>query len=97
MTTPAAARDGETMPTVSGGQHGRTSWHPADAVPQGRNHGAAGICVGADGRDLVLISPDGVYWGFPAGRPEGAETLEETLVTRISMRALAQAGIGRHR
>ena len=68
MTTAAAARDGETMSAVSGGQRWRTSWHPADAAPEGRNHGAAGICVGTDGRDLVLISPDFVHWGFPAGR-----------------------------
>ena len=79
MTAPTAARDLETMPTVSGGQHWLVSWHPADAAPEGRNHGSAGICVGNNGRDLVLISPDEVHWGFPAGRPEGAETLRETL------------------
>ncbi|MEV4077212.1 NUDIX hydrolase [Nonomuraea fuscirosea] len=28
---------------------------------------------------LVLISHDGEHWGFPAGRPEGEETYEETL------------------
>jgi hypothetical protein len=41
MTVPTAARDNETMLTVSGGQHWLTSWHPADAVLMGRNHGAA--------------------------------------------------------
>jgi 8-oxo-dGTP pyrophosphatase MutT (NUDIX family) len=79
MTVPTAAHDRETMPTVSGGQHWLVSWHPADAEPEGRPHGAAGICVGGNGRDLVLISPDQVHWGFPAGRPEGAETPRETL------------------
>jgi 8-oxo-dGTP pyrophosphatase MutT (NUDIX family) len=90
MTIPAAARDGETMSAVSGGQHWRTSWHPADAAPAGRNHGAAGICVGTDGRDLVLISPDLVHWGFPAGRPEGAETLEETLAREMREEACVE-------
>ena len=28
---------------------------------------------------LVLISPDGIHWGFAAGRPEPGETIEETL------------------
>ncbi len=67
------------MSSVAAGQHWRTSWHYADASPEGRNHGSAGICVGNNGLDLVLISPDQVHWGFPAGRPEGAETLRETL------------------
>jgi len=79
MSSPIAAGDGESMATVVGGQHWLVSWHPADATVEGRNHGSAGICVGNDGRDLVLISPDEVHWGFPAGRPEGAETLRETL------------------
>lgn len=35
MTAPTAARDRETMPTVSGGQHWLVSWHPADDVPEG--------------------------------------------------------------
>jgi 8-oxo-dGTP pyrophosphatase MutT (NUDIX family) len=90
MTVPTAARDNETMPTVSGGQHWLTSWHPADAVLMGRNHGAAGICVGNDGRDLVLISPDQTHWGFPAGRPEGAETLEETLAREMREEACVE-------
>jgi 8-oxo-dGTP pyrophosphatase MutT (NUDIX family) len=83
MTVPTAARDGEAMHSVSGGQHWRTSWHPAGAAPQGRNHGAAGICVGNDGRDLVLTSTDQKHWVFPAGRPEGAETLRETLTREM--------------
>ena len=71
MPAPMAARDGEVMATVSGGQHWQTSWHPADLAPEGRNHGSAGVCIGNAGRDLVLISPDQVHWVFPAGRPEG--------------------------
>ena len=79
MTASTAMRDGETMMAVSGGQRWRTSWHPAGGRPDGRNHGAAGVCVGNDGRDLVLISSDQEHWAFPAGRPEGDETLRETL------------------
>jgi hypothetical protein len=48
------------MPTVSVGQHWLVSWRPADAEPAGRRHSAAGVCVGNDGRDLVLISADKV-------------------------------------
>ena len=54
------------------------SWHRPDGAPAGKPHGAAGVCVGPHG-ELVLISPDGQWWGFPAGRPEGDETFEETL------------------
>jgi 8-oxo-dGTP pyrophosphatase MutT (NUDIX family) len=90
MTVFTAARDHEQMSTVSGGQHWLVSWYPADAVPEGRPHGAAGICVGNDGRDLVLISPDQVHWGFPAGRPEGAETLRETLAREMREEACVE-------
>ncbi len=73
-----AARDSEPMLTET--QLGRwlVSWHSAATIPEGRSHGAAGICV-SDDEHLILISPDGVHWGFPAGRPEGTETLRETL------------------
>jgi 8-oxo-dGTP pyrophosphatase MutT (NUDIX family) len=103
MTVPRAACDDEIMPTVSGGQRWLVSWHPAAAAPAGhnhgargaaapagRNHGAAGICVGNDGRDLVLISPDRTHWGFPAGRPEGAETLAETLAREMREEACVE-------
>jgi ADP-ribose pyrophosphatase YjhB (NUDIX family) len=36
------------------------------------------VCVTGDDH-LVLISHDGRHWGFPAGRPEGIETWEQTL------------------
>ncbi|WP_432983345.1 NUDIX hydrolase [Dactylosporangium sp. CA-233914] len=83
MTVPAAARDNETMSTVSGDQRWLVSWHPAGPAPSGRNHGAAGICIGHDGRDLVLISHDQIHWGFPAGRPEGGESLQATLAREM--------------
>lgn len=90
MTTPTAAPDDETMPTVSGGQRWWVSWHPIDAAPVGRDHGTAGICVGNDGRDLVLVSPDQSHWGFPAGRPEGAETPRETLARELREEACVE-------
>jgi 8-oxo-dGTP pyrophosphatase MutT (NUDIX family) len=66
------------MPSHLAGQDWLVSWHPPDDLPAGRAHGAAGVCV-ADGNQLVLISPDGIHWGFPASRPEAGESFEETL------------------
>ena len=60
------------------GQDWLVAWHGPDEVPPGTPHGAAGVCVGPEGQ-LVLIGPDGRGWTFPAGRPEGDETDEETL------------------
>jgi hypothetical protein len=71
--------DGEEIEVHSKGQDWLSSWHPASMPPpDGRNHGAAGICVTADGL-IVLVTEDGVAWDIPAGRPEGNETLRETL------------------
>ncbi|MFG1947803.1 NUDIX hydrolase [Nonomuraea sp. NPDC048826] len=78
MTSIVPARDGERMPAHANGQDWQVSWHPVDDPQEGRPHGAAGICVTA-AHELVLISHDGEHWGFPAGRPEGTETIEETL------------------
>lgn len=73
-----AARDGERMSSRVHGQDWIVSWSPQPVPPGGDPHGAAGVCVtGAD--QLVLISHDGQHWGFPAGRPEGNETFEQTL------------------
>ena len=69
------------MPTRSGGQDWLVSWHLPDDPRPGRAHGAAGVCVAGD--RLVLISHDGVHWGFPAGRPEVE-----------GQRALAEADLG---
>src|SRR4051812_26211555 len=73
-----AARDFEAVTVDSGGDDRVVDWFPAGPAPDGKPHGAAGICV-SDNDELVLISTDEVYWGFPAGRPEGDETLRETL------------------
>lgn len=81
----APAVDGEQMPHHSGGQDWIVSWHPPSDEPVGKPHGAAGVCVAGD--QLVLIGPDGVHWGFPAGRPEGEETIEQTLRRELAEEA----------
>ena len=87
---PAAAGDREQMRLVSAGQHWLVCWHPPGAVLEGRPHGAAGVCLGGNGHDLVLISPDQVYWGLPGGRPEGAETPRETLERELREEACVE-------
>lgn len=54
------------------------SWHPPQSPPDGVNHGANAFCLTSDAQ-VVLISNDGARWGWPGGRPEGDETLEQTL------------------
>jgi hypothetical protein len=72
-------KDGEEIEVHSKGQDWLSSWHPASLPPpEGRNHGAAGICVTEDGQ-VVLVTEDGMTWDIPAGRPEADETLRETL------------------
>src|SRR5262245_24104772 len=51
------------------------SWHPPSTPPEGRRHGAAGVCF-AEGQ-VVLISNDGMSWEWPGGRPEGNEDWQE--------------------
>jgi len=72
------AENGELMSMRSNGQDWLVAWHPGPEPPPGNPHGAAGVCVTEAGQ-LVLISHDGLHWGFPAGRPEGNETVEDTL------------------
>ena len=84
----AAARDREQMRLHTNEQDWIVSWHPGDAEPAGTPHGAAGVCVTGDGQ-LVLISHDGRHWGFPAGRPEGDESAEETLSREMLEEACA--------
>ena len=73
-----AIRDGEEIEIEAGGQRWINSWHSSAAAPAGKPHGSAGICVTETG-EVVLISADGETWDFPAGRPEGNETWEQTL------------------
>lgn len=64
-------------------------WHGPAEAPPGTPHGAAGVCVGPEG-ELVLISPDGREWTFPAGRPEGDETDQETLRREVPEEACVE-------
>jgi ADP-ribose pyrophosphatase YjhB (NUDIX family) len=82
------AADGVPIPIRSGGQRWLVSWHPPPEPPDGIPHGAAGICVTANGC-IVLISPDGTIWDLPAGRPEPGETWEETLHREMDEEACA--------
>ena len=76
--TDTIARDGEEILIRVDGQDWLSSWHPPTIPPNGRSHGAAGICV-TDAGEVVLVSHDGCRWDLPAGRPEGDETWEQTL------------------
>jgi ADP-ribose pyrophosphatase YjhB (NUDIX family) len=82
------AADGVQIPIWSGGQQWLVSWHPPPEPPDGTPHGAGGVCVTADG-DIVVISPDGVIWDLPAGRPEPGESCEETLRREMDEEACA--------
>jgi 8-oxo-dGTP pyrophosphatase MutT (NUDIX family) len=83
------AIDGELVATHSDGQDWSVSWHGPGDLPAGTRHGAAGVCVTSAGL-LVLISADGHAWDFPAGRPEGEETDEETLRREMREEACAE-------
>jgi ADP-ribose pyrophosphatase YjhB (NUDIX family) len=82
------AADGVRIPVQSGGQHWLVSWHPPPEPPDGTPHGAAGVCVTAGG-GIVLVSPDGVSWDLPAGRPEPGESWEQTLRREMDEEACA--------
>lgn len=84
----AIAADGEPVSGRSNGGDWVESWHPPSAVPSGKPHGAEGICVTPSG-EIVAISRDGVRWEFPAGRPEGVESWEETLRREVLEEACA--------
>ncbi|HEX9352624.1 MAG TPA: NUDIX domain-containing protein [Streptosporangiaceae bacterium] len=60
----------------------------ARAAGRGVPHGAEGVCV-TPGGDIVIISPDGVIWDLPAGRPEPGETWEQTLRREMDEEACA--------
>ena len=72
------ARDGEEFAAHPNSGRWILTWHPPSSIPDGTPHGAAGICLTADG-GLVLISLDGKRWGLPARRPEAHESWEQTL------------------
>lgn len=87
MDRPVAA-DGVQIPVRSGAQQRLVSWHPPPEPPDGTPHGAEGVCVTADG-GIIVISPDGVIWDLPAGRPEPGVNWEEVLRREMDEEACA--------
>ncbi len=87
---PLVAEDGTELEIHSAGQVWLAAWHPPSLpAPDGTPHGAAALCVTADG-DLVFVSEDGVAWGPPGGRPEGNETWRETMEREVMEEACAR-------
>ena len=68
----------EAFQVETGGQDVLVTWFPPHDVPEGQRHGSGGICL-TDNGEIVVATQDGETWGFPAGRPEGSESWEETL------------------
>ncbi|GAA3214268.1 NUDIX domain-containing protein [Dactylosporangium siamense] len=75
------APDGTPLAARGNHQDWLLSWHPPGERPEGRAHGASGVCVA--GADLVLVSHHGGHFGPPGGRPEGDETDLETLCREL--------------
>jgi ADP-ribose pyrophosphatase YjhB (NUDIX family) len=88
------AGDGEEFAVRSNGGDWLIAWNSPVPIPVGKNHGANGFCVTAD-RGVVLISNDGVRWGWPGGRPEGDESWEQTLRREIWEETCAIVGDAR--
>lgn len=70
------------------GQVWLVSWFPATDRPEGCDHGAAAVCLSGDG-SAVIVSPDGVAWDVPAGRPDPGETPIETMRREVLEEACA--------
>ena len=64
------------------------TWHAADTPPNGRNAGSSAVCMTPVGQ-TVLVSEDGQTWDVPGGRPEGDESLIETLRRELLEEACA--------
>jgi ADP-ribose pyrophosphatase YjhB (NUDIX family) len=86
------AADGEVLPHHDGKQNQDwlVSWHPAhEPPPEGKRHGAEGLCVLPDGRIIEVSEDGGVSWGLPGGRPEGDEDWRATLDREVHEEACA--------
>lgn len=89
-----AAADGEEIAHHANDQDWLVSWHTPIREPDGQRHGALGICLtGSD--EVVLVSADGIRWEFPAGRPDNAESWEETLRREVLEEACASVSRAR--
>ena len=76
------AHDVEEFAVRSNAGDWLTAWHSPIEVPAGTPHGANAFCVTEDDQ-VVLISNDGVHWGWAGDRPEGSESWEQTLRREI--------------
>jgi len=89
VAVPASyALDRVQLAVISNGGDWLISWHPPEGQPEGRPHGATGVCV-TDSREVVLVSDDGVSWGFPGGRTEPGEDWMDTLHRELLEEACA--------
>ena len=77
-----AAQDGVQYLLHSHGQLWLQSWHSGNAPPDGKNHGAVGVCVTPEDQ-VILVTENGYDWGLPAGRPEEGEDWRATLDREI--------------
>ena len=90
LRTTDIARDGEKFAFHNANQDWIVSFHPASLpAPNGKNHRSTAFCFTPEGR-IVLVSKDGTLWEPPAGRPEGDESLRQTLDREVLEEASAR-------
>jgi ADP-ribose pyrophosphatase YjhB (NUDIX family) len=88
------ASDLEEITVPANGGDWRMAWHPPGDASPGRPHGANAFCATPDG-DIVLISTDGMRWGWPGGRPEPGESWLDTLTREMLEEACARVTAAR--